>query len=116
MKSKRYHIIFDVEADIIKNMAGNKIEKILTELPPIIDMKVLFGPTVVEGVPENPGFTGFVIIDYSHISIHQFSENSEALIDIFSCKEFDQDKALNYLVETLGVEKENISRKTVAWG
>jgi len=116
MKSKRYHIIYDVEAPNIANVDGALIEKVLKELPPIIDMKILHGPVVVEGVPENPGFTGFVVIDYSHISIHQFSDHNEALIDIFSCKKFEQEKALQYLTETLGVSKENISMKTVAWG
>ncbi len=115
MKSKRYHIIYDVEAENIKNINAELVKKLLTELPPLIDMKILHGPVVVEGVPENPGYTGFVVIDYSHISIHQFSDNNEALIDIFSCKEYSRDIAMNYLIKSLGVKKENVNVKTVSW-
>jgi S-adenosylmethionine/arginine decarboxylase-like enzyme len=50
------------------------IEGILRELPPRIEMCILAGPVVVRGRPDNPGWTGFVVIDKSHISVHTFDE------------------------------------------
>ena len=81
--------------------------RILTELPALIGMKVLAGPYVVEGVPENPGWTGFVIIDKSHISIHTFYEGNKVSIDVFSCKTFDEGVVVRYLEEHLPFKKMN---------
>jgi len=82
--------------------------RILSELPALIGMKVLAGPIVVEGVPENPGWTGFVIIDKSHISIHTFHEGNGVSIDVFSCKAFDEGVVVRYLEEHLSFKKMNV--------
>ena len=47
------------------------------------------GPT-----PEDWGVSGFVIIAESHISVHTFPDRGYVNIDVFSCKEFDAEKAL----------------------
>jgi S-adenosylmethionine/arginine decarboxylase-like enzyme len=60
-------------------------------------MKILAGPLVVEGSPANPGYTGFVIVDKSHIAIHTFDTGNKASIDIFSCERFDNEAVLRYL-------------------
>ncbi len=81
--------------------------RILTELPALIGMNILAGPYVVEGVPENPGWTGFVIIDKSHISIHMFYEGNGVSIDVFSCKTFDEGVVFRYLEKHLPFKKMN---------
>lgn len=73
------------------------VERILRELPGLIGMSILDGPHVVEGVPENPGWTGFVIIDKSHISVHAFTETRTVSIDVYSCKPFNAKMAVSYL-------------------
>ena len=45
------------------------------------------------------GISAFVLIAESHITIHTFKEQKHAFVDIFSCKEFDIDKAINILKE-----------------
>jgi S-adenosylmethionine decarboxylase len=82
------------------------VERVLRELPRLIGMNILLGPYVVEGVPENPGWTGFVIIDKSHISVHTFTETDTVSIDVYSCKPFNSEKAVAYL-------KDAISFKTI---
>jgi S-adenosylmethionine decarboxylase len=77
------------------------VERILRELPSLIGMSILSGPYVVEGVPENPGWTGFVIIDKSHISVHTFTETDIVSIDVYSCKPFDSEKAVAYLKDVI---------------
>jgi S-adenosylmethionine decarboxylase len=64
-------------------------------------MHILAGPLIVEGVPENPGWTGFVIIDKSHISIHTFNNGNRISVDLFSCKIFDKNKVLEYLEKNI---------------
>jgi S-adenosylmethionine decarboxylase len=77
------------------------LETILNELPGRIGMHILAGPLIVEGVPENPGWTGFVIIDKSHISIHTFNNGNRISVDLFSCKIFDKNKVLEYLEKNI---------------
>ena len=98
--------------DCDKENLGNQdfIYQILDELPELIGMQKLTKPslTVYEGNPntfDKGGISGFVIIAESHISIHTFFEQEFASVDIFSCKEFDLEKATNYLVEKLKTKK-----------
>ncbi|MFH2111597.1 MAG: S-adenosylmethionine decarboxylase [Candidatus Bathyarchaeota archaeon] len=89
------HMMVDGLVD--EPMTRDKVEQILRELPGLIGMSILDGPHVVEGVPENPGWTGFVIIDKSHISVHTFTETSTVSIDVYSCKLFNAKMAVSYL-------------------
>jgi len=73
------------------------VKQILTELPPQIDMHILDGPHIIQGVPENPGITGIEVIDKSHIAIHTFTETNTISIDVYSCKPFNAKKVLEYL-------------------
>ena len=51
-------------------------------------------PPLPRPKPEDSGVTGFVIIAESHISIHTFPRKNYVNIDIFSCRPFDHDRAL----------------------
>ena len=73
------------------------VESILLELPDKIGMKIIAGPVIVEGNPCNPGWTGFVVIDKSHIAIHTFTRSSHISIDVYSCQPFDADEVDRYL-------------------
>jgi S-adenosylmethionine decarboxylase len=89
------HLMVD---GLVEEQVGREtVELVLRELPGLIGMSILDGPYVVEGVPENPGWTGFVIIDKSHISVHTFTETSTVSIDVYSCKPFNTKKAVSYL-------------------
>lgn len=115
---KRYHVVVDVTNVGNKRILSDKehLKEFLSIFPGKIGMHILYGPVVVEGIPENPGLSGFVIIDYSHISIHTFSEGSEALVDIFSCKPYDKDEVIKDVVAFLQVSRENSRIKEVCWG
>jgi S-adenosylmethionine decarboxylase len=81
------------------------VEVLLSELPGMIGMQILHGPEVVEGCPENPGWTGFVIIDKSHISVHTFDEGSKVLVDVFSCQPFDVEEARRFIEGKIAFKK-----------
>jgi S-adenosylmethionine decarboxylase len=99
------HLVVDGMTE--KRMSITEVENILYELPSRINMHILAGPFVVEGEPTNPGCTGFVIIDKSHISIHTFDEGQLISIDVFSCKLFDADLAMQYLEDKINLSKIN---------
>jgi len=51
------------------------------------------------------GMSGFVFIAESHISIHTFVESNYVNIDIFSCRDFDADKAIKDLRDKFQLAK-----------
>lgn len=116
MSAGRFHIIIDlskVPSKILKNEAG--LKDFLKKLTSVIDMNILYGPVVVNGIPQNPGLSGFVIIDYSHISIHTFTKSQEAQVDIFSCKTYEQKIAIDATLEYFQVAKDRAKMKIVQW-
>lgn len=117
LHSKRYHVIIDI-TNIPHERTLNKegLEGFLNSLPGKIGMKVLNKPIVIEGVEINPGLTGFVIIDFSHCSAHTFSKYNEALVDVFSCKPYDQDELIEVVLNYFEVDKRHARIKVVHWG
>jgi S-adenosylmethionine decarboxylase len=78
------------------------IFRFLDEYPSRIGMTKVAPPQVFRysgSKPEDWGVTGVVIIAESHISIHTFPERRYVNIDIFSCKDFDHQRALSELRE-----------------
>ena len=78
-------------------------------------MKVLYKPVVVEGVDYNPGFSGFCLIDFSHISIHTFLKTGEICVDIFSCKPYNPERVKNYLLKVFAPKRKDIVCFEVAY-
>ena len=72
------------------------LRKWLESYPARIGMTRISPPYVlryVGPVLEDWGISGFVFIAESHIGIHTFVEQNYVNIDVFSCKNFDTDKA-----------------------
>jgi len=104
-KSRRFHIIVDANnCDPVLITDKNIVEKAIRDLANMCEMKILHGPVVIEGLPINPGVTGFAIIDFSHISVHTFTPSNEICVDIFSCKEFNYDDVKGYVKKTFNLD------------
>jgi S-adenosylmethionine decarboxylase len=76
------------------------IFRFLDEYPSQIGMTKVAPPQVFRysgSKPDDWGVTGVVIIAESHISIHTFPERRYVNIDIFSCKDFDHQRAASEL-------------------
>lgn len=116
VKLKGYgpHLTFDgYEADPARLNDMKVVFDFLLKLPAIIGMQRLTQPYVIsyDGAdkPNDYGVTGIVIIATSHISIHTYPYDKTFFLDIFSCKQFDQEKALAFIRETFGAENEDIA-------
>lgn len=76
------------------------VRKILSDLPIQIGMRKLAEPHVLKAAPNGKrdpgGWTGFVLIHESHISLHTFIKRGFVTADVYSCKEFDAMKAVDY--------------------
>jgi len=69
----------------------------LESYPSRIGMTRISPPYVLRYVGpklEDWGISGFVFIAESHISVHTFVEQNYVNIDVFSCKDFDIEKAI----------------------
>jgi S-adenosylmethionine decarboxylase len=104
------HLTLDLsECDPRKLSDLSQIYDLLDELPDVIGMHKISPPyTFIYRPSENPaewGVSGFVIIAESHISIHTFPDRNSAFVDVFSCKQFDIHKAVDYIVAKLDAHK-----------
>jgi S-adenosylmethionine decarboxylase len=84
------------------------LRQMLDTLPSRIGMTKISEPFVFRYTgdkPEEWGISGFVFIAESHISFHTFVELSYINIDVFSCRDFDVDKAIEYFQKTLQLTK-----------
>jgi S-adenosylmethionine decarboxylase len=104
------HLTLDLsECDRRKLSDLSHIYDLLDELPDVIGMHKITAPyTFIYHPAHNPsewGVSGFVIIAESHVSIHTFPDRGHAFLDIFSCKQFDIHKAVNYAVAKLDAHK-----------
>ena len=104
-KSRRFHVIVDAN-NCDPSLITDKelVDKAIRDIAKLCEMNVLHGPVVMEGLPINPGITGFAVIDFSHISIHTFTPSNEICVDIFSCKKFDEEAVKKYVKDTFGLD------------
>ena len=90
---------------VIDGFGGNQgkmwdtelLREFLTNYPANLGMTRITEPKVVEyhgPKPDEDGISGFVIIAESHISVHTFPYRNYVNIDIFSCRSFDDARAL----------------------
>ena len=83
--------------DVEKMKSPQEVCSFLDTFPGTIGMTKITEPVVrtYRGpVPEDWGISGFVVIAESHISVHTFPDRSFVQLDVFSCQEFDTEKAL----------------------
>lgn len=106
--SKRFHFIIDAFNCDSKQLNDKiKLDRIIKDVARLCGMKILYGPVILEGLPINPGLTGFAIIDFSHISIHTFTKTNELCVDVFSCKKFEYETVKKYIKESFNLSDEN---------
>ncbi len=84
------------------------LRKWLENYPARIGMTRISPPYVLKYVGpvfEDWGISGFVFIAESHIGVHTFVERSYVNIDVFSCKDFDAEKAIEDFREAFQLTK-----------
>lgn len=108
------HLTYDgYDADCLRLNDMQVVFDFLLKLPTIIGMQRLTQPYVMsyDGAdkPNDYGVTGIVIIATSHISIHTYPYDKTFFLDIFSCRRFDQEKALAFIRKTFSAKKEEVN-------
>jgi len=107
------HVTIDANDCDFQKMCDHKLlYDVLNELPGFVGMHKMTLPFVVPWMDNGAtveGYSGFVMIAESHISIHTFPEKNYIFIDIFSCKPFEIEKALDYFKEKLGIKSMTVN-------
>jgi S-adenosylmethionine decarboxylase len=103
------HLIIDgSQCDTRKLADRNLVERVLSDYPTAIGMTKIGGPYMFEYQAPDPaysGVSGLVVIAESHIAIHTFPELDYFTMDIFSCKNFDHEKAITYIKDAFDVRE-----------
>ncbi len=85
------------------------ISQSLIELPDRMGMKRLIPPYVVEAganTKKDPGgFSGFVMIQESHISVHTFPKRRFVSIDLYSCRNFKTAPVISFFKRAFAIQK-----------
>ncbi len=108
------HLTIDGYGADPKRLGDEKfIHRFLDFLPTEIKMTKIMGPCTMTyhggKKPDEWGVSGFVIIAESHISIHTFPSKGYFSVDIFSCKEFDAEKAVEIVKEIFSAKKAEVN-------
>ncbi len=114
--ARRFHLIIDA-VDCEQKFLTNKtfLTQTIKKIAQLLEMEIIKGPVVVAGTPQNPGLTAFAIIDFSHISIHTFTQTNEFCLDIFSCKKFDYELLKKFVKQTFNLKPVQIKQTIVRY-
>ena len=103
------HVMLDMyncSQDALNN--PDLVSTMLNELPAKLGMHKLIEPVVVfaqaNAIKDPGGWSSFVIIQESHISIHTFIKRRFVTADVYSCKDFDSHAVLEYFKKGFGTE------------
>jgi len=113
IKLKGTHLMLDC-LNCDKATLSNKeaIANFLNQLPGTLQMKKLMEPITIGFQGGNTwdkgGFSGFVVIAESHVSIHTFPDYGYASIDVYSCMPFDKKKAVRYIKDYFQCKKAQV--------
>jgi S-adenosylmethionine decarboxylase len=117
LKRHAVHLILDCEG--CSNLDNeDKIRDFLESFPAEIGMKTISKPEVIKynhpkDEAEN-GITGFVVLAESHLAIHTYPARSYFALDIFTCKQFDVEKAIAIVKKEFNVE--NLKKQFIERG
>ena len=104
------HVTIDASGCDKRKLASySLVYDILNNLPGKIGMTKMTLPYVAKWLDKfasgTEGISGFVMIAESHISIHTFPDQDYVFMDIFSCRHFDTESAIKYLINAFGARK-----------
>src|SRR5438552_18438432 len=113
------HVMLDLFGCNPKVLANEALlRRVLDEYPTRIGMEKVSPVELRDIKTSNPlddGFSGFVIIATSHVSLHAWPPYGMVNIDIFSCNAFDEAEVMTFacdMFETNDIEVQSVKRAT----
>lgn len=91
-----HHLIIQCKVNIIPDsLKEEDLRKFMEELLEVIDMKALIKPQAK--LSHQKAWTGVMGIITSHMAFHYWVDEQYLQLDIYSCKNFDKNKAINFI-------------------
>ncbi len=86
------------------------VEKVLNDLPTLLGMKKLSSPEIYfakgNDKKDPGGWSGFVVIEESHISIHTFPQRGFLSADVYTCQNgLDVDLIIKYFSDNFELQE-----------
>lgn len=101
-----FHLMLDISGcnDGIENK--DDLKKFIKKLVKAIDMKAVGEPIIKYLLPGDPkeGYSVLQLIETSSITFHLINKTKTAYLDVFSCKDFDQDVVVDMIKDTFGAK------------
>lgn len=106
-----FHLVVDCKACNENVSSFDAINTFVKKLVKAIDMKAFGEPQMVRfgNEPNLTGITLVQLIETSNICAHFCDESGDAYIDIFSCKDFKADDALQVIQDEFTPEHMNVA-------
>lgn len=97
------------QCDRTKVSSAPAIKKYIADVVKLIKMKA-HGPTHIDrfGTGELEGWSAMQFIETSSITVHADEFDNRCFIDIFSCKPFDAQKALDFSIKSFGSKSHRV--------
>lgn len=109
------HLMIDGYMGNQKKLNNEKlVKKMLSDLPKKLKMHIVMGPVVkfIKGNDKKDpgGYSGFVVIAESHISIHTFPARRFVSADVYTCTDvLDKDFVTKYFKKSFDLQKLEIN-------
>ncbi len=109
------HVTIDgYQGDFALLNSEEAVTKALKEIPGELGMHILGGPVVYfakgNDSKDPGGWSGFVVIEESHISIHTFPARGFISADVYTCQNgLDQEKIVQIFRERFGIKDEEVN-------
>ncbi len=98
------HFLVEIVAQDSRNLGNKKyIEKFMTRIIKDLSMTTLRTADVYKFPYPGGGITGFCLIAESHVSIHTWPEKKYFSLDVFSCRNFNEEKIERIIRESFAV-------------
>ena len=98
MSIVHHHLLFQGEVDIKQNSINEEeLKQFMYDLLKELDMNCLIEPSLK--LSHQNAWTGIMGIITSHIAFHYWVDKQYVQLDIYSCKKFNREKAVNFLKE-----------------
>ena len=114
------HLTLDIkEVNIGLTTNYEYVYEVLDKMPNHLGMTKMELPHIVKWLDKGakiPGISGFVMIAESHISIHTFPEMNYIFMDIFSCREFDVEKTIQWVKDRFKVTDIKVASNIIKRG
>ncbi len=94
--------LYDCNPDLLND--EQHLRQLLADMPARIKMEQVSPVSLFDIKTSDPiddGFSGFVIIATSHVSLHAWRPYRMLNMDIFSCEDFDAEDAVNFIKDRM---------------